>query len=118
MKQPKINHPKPIHSRKFLNSKRGTAFISTQANSNMSYVGGSVKIADCYQVITLEFDCSLEGSRDERSVKERVKKIDCIISEFQKLREFLIASEKAYAEKADEVKEWRESFRNELVVGE
>ena len=88
-------------SRKFLNPRFGLASIQISAHMTQNdgkdregkpyryhYLSASVTIRDCSETARLEFDAG-----DEKSRKERLKKVDLLISELQKLREVIDSTE-------------------------
>lgn len=77
---------KKYYVRKWLNKNEGKAFIEVTGNKKNSDPDLSISIGDCYRYITLEFDVYGEG---DSSLSGRLAKMDLIISELQKAREWL-----------------------------
>lgn len=77
---------KTYYVRKWLNKNEGKAFIEVTGNKKTSDPDLNVSIGDCYRSITLEFSVYGEG---DTSLSGRLAKIDLLISELQKAREWL-----------------------------
>jgi len=72
------------HSRKFLNKKAGMAAIEIHADYSAWNFDCSVAISDCNRRVDLDF--SMWGPKN---VKEKLDKLDLLISELLQLRGYL-----------------------------
>ena len=72
------------YSRKWLNKKRGKAFIEVEAHPADKDV--SVSIGDCYRHITLDFSVYKRSDDWDCTKEGRLYKMDLLISELQKAR--------------------------------
>jgi hypothetical protein len=77
------------YHREFLNKKKhgGTAFINVEAGENYA----NVTISDCSRQITLDFNTA-------HAAANTAHKLDILIREFTKLRDFLLPAEEAKSE--------------------
>ena len=78
-----------IYVRKWLNKKEGKAFIEVVGTKKNSDPDLTVSIGDCYRHVNLEFDVYGDG---DCSMKGRVYKLDLLISELQKVRQWLVGN--------------------------
>jgi hypothetical protein len=70
------------YSRKWLNSKEGTAYIECAASNDLSsYKDFGFKLADCNKAVLIDL-----GFHDNKGKTERVKKISLIIDELINLK--------------------------------
>lgn len=70
------------YSRKWLNSKEGTAYIECYASNDLSsYKDFAFKLADCHKAVTIDL-----SFHDNKGKTERVKKISLIIDELINLK--------------------------------
>lgn len=79
---------KRTYSRKWLNSTKqgGTAFIaySIESYPDLNYLSMSaqINISDCFRSVSLDFHCN-----DEEQYKERLNKLNILISELTAFKE-------------------------------
>jgi hypothetical protein len=72
------------HSRKFLNKKHGMAAVEIDARYTAWNFDCSVTLTDCNRRIDLDF-----AMWEAKAVKEKLTKLDLLISELTSLREYL-----------------------------
>jgi hypothetical protein len=73
---------KKFYSRKWLNSKEGTAYIECAASNDLSsYKDFGFKLADCHKTVSI--DLSFHNNKGKA---ERVKKLGLIIDELINLK--------------------------------
>ena len=73
------------YSRKFINKSTGTALIEIDGSASSWQINLDVNISDCNRKICLDFYAS-----NDKVIKERLAKLDLIISELNKARKFLV----------------------------
>lgn len=77
-----------LYKREFLNDKEGTALIEVSAErESENWLDAGIKISDCDRMISLEFYCN-----DNKSRRDRIRKLDRIIANAQLLRGVLEAA--------------------------
>ncbi len=98
---------KEYHSRKFLNKKSGTAAVEITGSdpNNKHSLDLSVDISDCSRKISLDFYVW-----DDKSYKEKSVKIDTLIDEITKAKEWLDKAYPVFA-KAKKEKQPKKSTR-------
>jgi hypothetical protein len=73
---------KKYYSRRWLNSKEGTAFIECSSSNDLStYKDFSFKLSDCHKIVTIDF-----SFHNIKTKQERVKKINVMIDELNGLK--------------------------------
>jgi len=75
---------KKYHVRKFLNKTNGTAAIEIQSGYNAWNFDCTVSLSDCNRKIDLDF-----SMWNPKQVKEKIDKLDLLINELTKLKEYL-----------------------------
>jgi len=73
---------KKYYTRKWLNSKEGTAYIECAASNDLSsYKDFGFKLADCHKAVSIDL-----SFHDNKGKTERVKKLGLIIDELINLK--------------------------------
>jgi hypothetical protein len=75
---------KKYHVRKFLNKTNGTAAIEIQSSYSAWNFDCTVSLSDCNRKIDLDF-----SMWNPKQVKEKIAKLDLLINELNKLKEYL-----------------------------
>lgn len=73
-----------VYSRTFLNPKEGVALIEVRGRQGADWVDADVVITDCTRRIELDFSYG-----NPKSKREKLKKIALLITELQKLEQFM-----------------------------
>lgn len=88
---PKEKLPK-LYRRKWINKRKGTAYIVTSANMHSGWrdkttrhADAEIEIKDCFKQMTLEFYYN-----NEKQYKQRLKKIDLLTRELMVLKQFML----------------------------
>lgn len=87
---------KTYHSRKFLNKTNGLAAIEASGSFSNYSIDFSIAFSDCSRKVELEF-----YMYDNKSIKERMEKLDLLISELNKARDWLKEAVPVYVDLRD-----------------
>ncbi len=100
----KDNKPLVRHyTRKFLNKEEGTALIEVTASLSHWSLECEVLLSDCYKSVRLDMSVY-----EEKDYQEKIDKINIILEEVSKAKEFLQNNIEKYKEQSAKQKKKRE----------
>ncbi len=105
MKTPKY------YSRKFLNKTRGTATVEIDGNSSSWHISMDVAISDCNRKICLEF-----YANNSKEIKDKIAKLDLLISELNKAKEFFVNEAVPFFESEQKKKKDAEEIKPKHLI--
>lgn len=101
---------KTYHSRKFLNKNSGMAAVEVGGTYNNYSFDCTVAISDCNRRIDLDM-----YMWDEKSIKEKMYKLNLLISELSNLRDWINETTPAYLEGKSEKKKSKTKSLEEVL---